>query len=52
MVVCGDCDVYAARGFYGRGGEFGGFVIAFCAPGYVVGVAEGVDVENVNVGGG
>ena len=32
-------------------GQFLGFVVAFRAPGDVVGVAEGVDVEDVDVGG-
>ena len=48
----GDGDVDAAGGFDGGGGELGGLVVAFGAPGDVVGVAEGVDVEDVDVGWG
>ena len=33
-------------------GQLGGFVVAFGAPGDVVGVAEGVNVEDVDVGWG
>ena len=51
-VVLGDGDVDLASRFEVGGGEFGGFVVAFRAPGDVVGVAEGVDVEDVDVGGG
>lgn len=43
-VVLGDVDVDFTAGFEVRGGQFLGFFVAFCAPGYVVGVAEGVDV--------
>lgn len=48
----GDGDVDFASRFEIGGGEFGGFVVALGAPGDVVGVAEGVDVEDVDVGGG
>jgi hypothetical protein len=41
-----------AFGVYGGGFQGGRFVVAFCAPGYVVRVAEGVDVDDVCVGGG
>jgi hypothetical protein len=51
-VVGGDCDVDLAAGFYVCRGQFLGLVVALCAPGDVVGVAEGVDVEDVDVGGG
>lgn len=51
-IVLGDGDVDFTAGFKVRRGEFGGFVVAFGAPGYVVGVAEGVDVEDVDVGWG
>ena len=37
---------------YGCCFEGGRLVVAFCAPGYVVGVAEGVDVDDVCVGWG
>ena len=47
-------DVYVdfAAGFKVCDFEFGGFVVAFGPPGDVVGVAEGVDVEDVDVGRG
>ena len=48
----GDVDVDFSAGFEVGGGELGGFVVAFGAPGDVVGVAEGVYVEDVDVGGG
>jgi hypothetical protein len=48
-VVGGDGDVDFAAGFDIGCGEFLGFVVALCAPGDVVGVAEGVDVEDVDV---
>ena len=51
-VVGGDGDVDFAARFEVRGGEFLGLVVAFGAPGDVVGVAEGVDVQDVEVGGG
>ena len=51
-VVGGDGDVDFATGFEVRRGQFLRFVVAFRAPGDVVGVAEGVDVEDVDVGGG
>jgi hypothetical protein len=51
-VVGGDGDVDFAAGFDVGCGELFGFVVALCAPGDVVGVAEGVDVEDVDVGGG
>jgi hypothetical protein len=51
-VVGGDCDVDLAAGFDVCRGEFLGLVVALCAPGDVVGVAEGVDVEDVDVSGG
>lgn len=50
-VVGGDGDVDFSAGFEVRGGEFLRFVVAFGAPGDVVGVAKGVDVEDVEVGG-
>ena len=51
FVVAGDVDVDFA--FFGGfdAFEFGGFVVALCTPGDIVGVAEGVDVQNVDVGG-
>lgn len=51
-IVLGDVDVDFAAGFEVCGGQFFGFVVAFRAPGYVVGVAKGVDVEDVDVGWG
>ena len=48
--VLRDVDVDFAARFEGCGGEFFGFVVTLCAPGDVVGVAEGVDVEDVDVG--
>lgn len=51
-VVLRDVDVDFAAWFEVGTGELFGFVVAFGAPGYVVGVAEGVDVEDVDVGGG
>jgi len=51
-VVLRDVDVDLAARLEIGDLEFRGFVIAFGAPGDVVGVAEGVDVEDVNVGGG
>lgn len=36
----------------GGGGEFFSFVVAFGAPGYIVRVAEGVDVDYVYIGWG
>lgn len=51
-VVGGDGDVDLATRFEVRGGEFLGLVVAFGAPGDVVGVTEGVDVEDVDVGWG
>jgi len=48
----GDGDVDTAGWFEVGGGELGGLVVAFGAPGDVVGVAEGVDVEDVDVGRG
>lgn len=51
-VVLRDVDVYFASGFEVCGRQLLGFVVAFCAPGYVVGIAEGVDIENIDVGGG
>lgn len=47
-----DVDVDLAAGFEVRGREFLGLVVAFGPPCYVVGVAEGVDVEDVDVGWG
>jgi len=41
-----------AFGVDGGGFEGGCFVVAFRAPGYVVGVAEGVDVDDVCVSWG
>jgi len=52
VVVGGEEDVDAAGGFEEGDGELVGDVGAFGAPGDVVGVAEGVDVEDVDVGGG
>ncbi len=52
MVVLWDVDVDFPARFEVGGGEFGRLVVAFGAPGDVVGVAEGVDVENVDVGWG
>lgn len=43
-VVLGDVNVDFAAGFEVRGGQFFRLFVAFCAPGYVVGVAECVDV--------
>lgn len=51
-VVGGNGDVDFAAGFQIRGWQFLRRVVAFGAPGDVVGVAEGVDVEDVDVGGG
>ena len=48
-VVGGDVDVDFAAGFDVGGGQLFGFVVALCTPGDVVGVAEGVDVEDVDV---
>ena len=48
----GDGDIDTAGWFEVGGGELGGLVVAFGAPGDVVGVAEGVDVEDVDVGRG
>ena len=45
-----DIDVNFAAGFESCRGEFLGFVVAFGTPGDVVGVAEGVNVEDVDVG--
>ena len=50
-VVGGDCDVDFAAGFDVGCGQLFGFVVSFGAPCDVVGVAEGVDVEDVDVGG-
>lgn len=50
-VVGGNVDVDFAARFERRGGQFLGLVVALGAPGDVVGVAEGVDVEDVDVGG-
>lgn len=53
-VVGGNVDVdveFAVFVGFG-GGEYGRLVVAFGAPCYVVGVAEGVDVDYVAVGGG
>jgi len=47
-----DVDVDFAAGLEVGDFEFWGFVVTFGAPGDVVGVAEGVDVEDVDVGGG
>ena len=49
-VVGGDADVDLAAGFDVGGGQLFGIVVAFRAPGDVVCVAEGVDVENVYIG--
>ena len=51
-VVGGDVDVDFAAWFGGYGAEFFGLVVAFGSPCDVVGVAEGVDVEDVDVGWG
>ena len=51
-VVLRDVDVDFAAGFKVCDFEFGGFIVAFGSPGDVMGVAEGVDVEDVDVGGG
>jgi len=51
-VVLGDGDVDFTVGLELHAGQFLGFVVAFGAPGDVVGVAEGVNVEDVEVGGG
>lgn len=51
-IVLRDVDIDFAAGFEVCRGKLFGFVVAFCAPGYVVGVAECVDVEDVDVGGG
>lgn len=48
-VVGGDGDIDLAAWLQIRGGEFFRFVVAFGTPGDVVGVAEGVDVEDVEV---
>ena len=48
-VVGGDCDVDFAAGFDVGGGQLFGFVVSFCAPCDVVGVAEGVHVEDVDI---
>lgn len=51
-VVGGDGDVHLAAGLEIRGGEFLRGVVALGAPGDVVGVAKGVHIEDVDVGGG
>jgi len=51
-VILRDVDVDFAAGLEVGDFEFWGFVVTFGAPGDVVGVAEGVDVEDVDVGGG
>ncbi len=51
-VVLRDVDVDFAAGLEVGDLEFRGLVVALGAPGDVVGVAEGVDVEDVDVGGG
>lgn len=50
-VVRWDCDVDFAAGFEVCCRELFGLVVTFCSPCDVVGVAEGVDVEDVDVGG-
>lgn len=50
-VVLGDVDVDLAAGLQVGGRQFLGLVVALGAPGDVVGVAEGVDVQDVDVGG-
>jgi len=52
VVVLGNIDVDFAAGFEVGGGKFLGFVVAFGTPGYVVRVAERVDIEDVDVGRG
>jgi hypothetical protein len=51
-VILGDVDVDFAAGFDGCGAKFFGLVITLCTPCDVVCVAKGVDVEDVDVGGG
>ena len=51
-VVLGDGDVDLAVGLQLHARQFLGFVVALGTPGYVVGVTEGVYVEDVEVGGG
>lgn len=51
-VVLRDVDVDFTAGLEVGDFEFWGFVVAFGAPGDVMGVAEGVDVEDVDVRGG
>lgn len=48
-VVLGNADVDFASGFKVNLFQFRRFVVAFGAPGDVVGVAEGVDVKNIDV---
>jgi hypothetical protein len=54
LVKVGVVEVGLLVGFafcvYGCCFEGGRFVVAFCAPGYIVRVAEGVDVDDVCVG--
>jgi hypothetical protein len=49
-VILGDVNVDLATGLEVSGGQFLGLVISLSTPGYIVGVTEGVDVENVDVG--
>ena len=51
-VVLGSLELYLTAGFDVRGGEFLGFVIAFGSPRDVVSVAEGIDVQDIDVGWG
>ena len=52
MVIGWEGDVDAARGLQVGGRQFFGFVVSFGTPGYVVGVAKGIDIEDVDVSWG
>ena len=48
-IVLRNCNVDFAAELDVNFVQLGGFVVAFSTPCYVVGVAEGIDVENVNI---
>ena len=51
-VVLGNANVDLTAGFGVRRRELFSLVVTLGAPGDVVGVAEGVDIQDVDVGGG
>lgn len=51
-VILGNIDVNFAARFEVGDFKFGRFVVAFSTPSDVVGIAESIDIEDVNVGRG